>query len=173
METLATKYFIKATDAYPFNLEETIEALDYALSYDETHAGAHCLMGNVCLYYTLDYGAALYHFEQAMANDLNYTDTYYGYISLLLITGEYAKAHRLLTYAKKVKGIRQHRLLMLETELYEREGKLTKAKRTLHVAFLQCLSTVDMEDVERAQERIKKKFKAKRSKAKKRKKANK
>tara|TARA_Y100000768_G_scaffold319786_1_gene255499 strand:+ start:420 stop:554 length:135 start_codon:yes stop_codon:yes gene_type:complete len=43
METLATKYFIKATDAYPFNLEETIEALDYALSYDETHAGAHCI----------------------------------------------------------------------------------------------------------------------------------
>lgn len=133
MEALATKYFIKANDSYPFNLEETVESLEYALSYDDSHAGAHCLMARVCLYYTLDFKNSLFHFE---------------------------KARILLKHAKKVRGINKHRLFMLETELYERKGQIRKAKNTLKKALISSLNSDESEEVEEALKRIGKKVKA-------------
>ena len=47
MGNLANNYLFKALDAYPYDLEETIEALTYALSYDEKNTVALCLMGRV------------------------------------------------------------------------------------------------------------------------------
>jgi hypothetical protein len=37
--TAADKYYLKAKDYYPYEIEEALEALEYGLSADETHAG--------------------------------------------------------------------------------------------------------------------------------------
>ena len=44
MDTLADKYYLKAVDSYPHNLEESVESLTLALSYDGEHVGANYLM---------------------------------------------------------------------------------------------------------------------------------
>ncbi|NNG27070.1 MAG: hypothetical protein HKM87_06060, partial [Ignavibacteriaceae bacterium] len=48
--TLADTFYLKALDLYPFELDQVIEALNYAISYDNDHAGAHCLLGKLNLY---------------------------------------------------------------------------------------------------------------------------
>lgn len=49
MGVTTDKYIFQALDAYPYNLEETVESLNYALSYDDKNAVALCLMGeNLC-----------------------------------------------------------------------------------------------------------------------------
>jgi len=39
--TTADQYYLKASCSYPFDLESTIENLNYALSYDYEHASTH------------------------------------------------------------------------------------------------------------------------------------
>ena len=41
------KYLFQALDNYPYSLEETIESLDYALSYDSKNTTALCLYGRI------------------------------------------------------------------------------------------------------------------------------
>lgn len=41
------RYVLKALDAYPYNLEEVSESLEYALSYDSEDTTALCLMGRM------------------------------------------------------------------------------------------------------------------------------
>lgn len=43
----SNKYVLKALDAYPYNLEEASESLEYALSYDSEDTTALCLMGRM------------------------------------------------------------------------------------------------------------------------------
>jgi hypothetical protein len=43
--TQADKYFLKAFDAFDYDMEELVESLDYALSHDEEHAPTLCLLG--------------------------------------------------------------------------------------------------------------------------------
>ena len=45
--TLADQYYIKALAGYGYDLEEVVENLNYALSYDHEHSGANYLMGKV------------------------------------------------------------------------------------------------------------------------------
>jgi len=69
--TQANFYFIKALDNYAYNFQEAIEALNFALSYDEEHAGAHCLMGRLCSEYLNTYDQAEVHFKRALFYDKN------------------------------------------------------------------------------------------------------
>ena len=41
------KYYFQALDNFPYNLEETMQALNYALSYDPEDADSLCLMGRI------------------------------------------------------------------------------------------------------------------------------
>ena len=50
--SIADQYYVKAFDNYPFEIENTVENLSYALSYDEHHVQANCLMGQVPVSYT-------------------------------------------------------------------------------------------------------------------------
>ena len=52
------KYLFQALDNYPYSLEETVESLDYALSYDEKNTVALCLYGRL-------YAEQLKHYETA------------------------------------------------------------------------------------------------------------
>ncbi|HBW80876.1 MAG TPA: hypothetical protein DEF78_12635, partial [Sphingobacterium sp.] len=57
------KYVLQALDNYPMYLEETMESLSYALSYDESNTMALCLMGRVHAEQLLDYEQAKRYFQ--------------------------------------------------------------------------------------------------------------
>ena len=74
---LHNSYVFQAIDAYPYNLEETLEALNFALSYNEKDTQALCLMGRVYAEQLKDYElkqktganrAGLWIYESALKN---------------------------------------------------------------------------------------------------------
>lgn len=109
--TLADNYFIKAYDNYPYDLTEVMEALNYALSYDEEHAGVQCLMGRVALTQLNQLDKAEYHFEKALSYDANYTETYPHYADLLLRFRAYKQVIKLVDYSLTIRGIIYNEML--------------------------------------------------------------
>src|SRR5690606_7466938 len=98
--TAADKYYLKAQDYYPCNLEEVLEALEYGLSCDEEHAGLHTLKGQVYYHYLKQFEAAKECFELALFYDKGFVDAYYAYIDLALTVKAYTKAEKLIETAK-------------------------------------------------------------------------
>lgn len=133
--TLADTYYLKALNLYPYQLDQVIEALNYAISYDNEHAGAHYLLGMLNMYQLGKYSEAENHFEKALAGDINHADTYYSYIELLIQLREYDKAQNLINYAYNVKGINVPRLRHSEGLIAEIQGYLYKAKEYMKLAY--------------------------------------
>jgi tetratricopeptide (TPR) repeat protein len=75
------------------------------------------------------------HFEKALGSDLNHIDTYYYYVNLLIQTGEYAKAKKLIKYAYKIKGVNLSRMKHNEGLIAEINGDYQKAKKYVSLAY--------------------------------------
>lgn len=99
------KYLIKALDAYPYNLEEAIESLDYALSGDHNNAATLCLYGRVYAEQLQDYDTAKMYFQDALAADIKAVFVYPYFIQLLIDFDEDAEAEKLIDFALTIKGI--------------------------------------------------------------------
>jgi tetratricopeptide (TPR) repeat protein len=69
------KYYFQALDNFPYNLEETMQALNYALSYDDHNAESLCLLGRVYSEMLQDYETAKSYFEEAMQVKLDSVST--------------------------------------------------------------------------------------------------
>jgi len=136
-------YYLKALGNYPYNLPEAIENLNYALSYDDTCANSHCLMGKLYMEQLLNYEMAQYHFEQALCTDLHHIDTYYNFIWLSIKLEEYKQAKKLLRFARQIKGIYKPALLYAKANMHEKRGKFNAAKTVLKKAIY--LSTYNSE----------------------------
>jgi tetratricopeptide (TPR) repeat protein len=67
--SLVTSYYLKAYDAYPFDLAEVEENLDYALAYDPEHQASLCLKSRYYLYDLNWIGQARELAERAVALD--------------------------------------------------------------------------------------------------------
>ena len=129
--SIGDQYYLKAKDYYPYNLEFVVENLNYALSYDDEHAPAHCLQGQLYMYHLKDYKRAIKSFSRALQSDLDYIDTY-KYASLLHIwTGDYGSAQKLINYGMRVPGMDNTILLYHQAYLYEYKGEFKKAKSML------------------------------------------
>jgi tetratricopeptide (TPR) repeat protein len=87
------------------------------------------------MYQLGNFGKAEDHFEKALASDLNNIESYYSYADLLIQTGEYAKAKKLIKYAYKIKGINISRLKHSEGLIAEIKGELVKAKAFMTFAY--------------------------------------
>jgi tetratricopeptide (TPR) repeat protein len=133
--TLADSYYLKALDLYPFELDQVTEALNFAISYDNDHAGAHCLLGKLNLYQLGKYREAEDHFEKALASDIENSETYYAYAELLIHIGEFGRAKKLIKYAYKIKGISVWRLKYYEGLIAEIKGDYLKAKKCMKLAY--------------------------------------
>ena len=70
MSNLLDKYLFQALDAYPYNLEEAVESLNYALSYDDKNPIALCLMGQIYAENLRNYEEAKEYYQQALAADM-------------------------------------------------------------------------------------------------------
>jgi tetratricopeptide (TPR) repeat protein len=145
-----------------------MESLNYALSCNSEHAGAHCLLGRLYAEQLKQFDKAEHHFEQALVSDMNYVDTY-AYYSLLLITfSEYGRASKLLKYAYKVKGVSMCMLKHREALICESKKEYAPAKELMKLAFVYSINEREGNFLKVELERVKSKLnKGKKKKSKK------
>lgn len=137
--TLADQYYLKAFEAYPWNIAEVIENLNYALSYKDDHAQAWCLHGMIHMYNLKNYKKAQESFNNALEADLIYVDTYKHLTLLKIWRGQLKEAHKIIDYAIKVEAIDKSTILGLKALLMEVQGKYEQADEILKTARLLCL----------------------------------
>ncbi len=131
---LHNSYVMKALDAYPYNLEETLEALNYALSYNSRDAFALCLMGRLYAEQLEDYTTAKNYFAEALSVNLDAHYVYTHYVRVLIQNDDFDEAEKLLNYAFTIKGVSKSTLLLQRGQLYEATGKYKLAFETLKEA---------------------------------------
>ncbi len=117
--TLADQYYLKALDEYSYNFEETVEYLNYALSYDSDHAGANYLMGRLYMEHLNKYELAEVYFISAMSTDPDHIDTCESFTWLLIKINRFKEARRLIKHAYTIKGVDKALFLRLEALSYE------------------------------------------------------
>jgi len=166
-------YLFKALDAYPYELEETIEALNYALSYDPNDVEALRLMGLVYSEQLRDYEQAKLCFQRALAEKIEYAKVYPDYIYALTRNGDHEEAFKLIEYAKKVKGIDRALIFLMEGQLLERCKDYKAAVKALEEAKLSGLNSSFVGFVKNEISRVKDKMPGKKKKKKPKKKSKK
>ena len=157
--SIADQYYLKAFDSYPFEMEKVVENLNYALSYDDVHAPANCMMGCVQMYVVKHFESAKIYFDQALVGDLNYPDTYKNYSLLLIWLGEFERAMKLIKYGLKVKGMDRKILFHREATIHEMRGDFEKVKSILKATKAYSMDENTTKDIEKEISRIKKKIK--------------
>ncbi|WP_430406476.1 hypothetical protein [Fluviicola sp.] len=151
-------YLVKALDYYPYNLEEALESLNYAMAYEENNPIALCLMGRVNLEIFKDYALANSYFREALAANVNYLETYAYFLDCLLIQEEFDEMNKLLTFARLRKGIDRGLLFYYEALLFEKQLKFKKAQKAIKEAMLLAQTGSFMSDLEEMKKRIEKKI---------------
>mgnify|MGYP001304590127 FL=1 len=95
---LVTSYYLKAYDAYPFDLAETEEQLNYALAYDPEHIPSLCLKSQYYLHMLNWPKEAKDAAEQAMAIDPENACAAAALMDSLIALQLYSEALNLLNY---------------------------------------------------------------------------
>jgi tetratricopeptide (TPR) repeat protein len=128
-------YYLKALAHFPLELEECIENLNYALSYDGDYAPALCLMGRIYTDEVKNYTVAMEYYNKALASDLTYPETFIHYSKLLLTLERLEELSTLLDTAFKVPGIDKSTLYHTKALGREQEGKFEEALEFFHKAL--------------------------------------
>lgn len=151
-------YLIKALESYPYDLEQCMESLNYAMAYEDNNPIAYCLMGRVHLEIFKDYPAANSYFREALASDVDYVETYCYFLECLLIQADFEELKKLLVFAGKRKGMDRALLFYYEAMLLERQLKFKKALKMIKEAMIQAPSSSFMSDLEEMKRRVEKKI---------------
>ncbi len=163
-------YLFKALDAYPYSLEETMESLNYALSYDPENAEALLLMAKVRAYQLRDYEGAKHYFELAMTQKMEMGKLYIDYSYVLILNEDFTEAQRLLDYAITVKGTDKGWMQWLQGQIFEGMFELKRAKKAykeaIRISKCNNLSAFVKREMERVVEKLPKKKNKKKSKKK-------
>ncbi|WP_103068211.1 tetratricopeptide repeat protein [Aquimarina sediminis] len=158
MSNLLDKYLFQALDAYPYNLEEAVESLNYALSYDQKNPIALGLMGQIYAESLKNYQIAKDYYQQALAEDMYALDIYPKYIDVLLWNEDYNEAKKLIDFALTVKGTDKAMLLLKKGILFEQKGSYIKALKWLKLAKKNTYNNHFMNEINEEKERIKNKM---------------
>ena len=134
--TLADQYYLKAKDAYPYSMNEVLENLNYALSYDDIHPQANCLMGMVQMFQLKNYVKAAESFDMSLMHDGAYIETIKHYALLKIWTGDHRGANKLITYGLKVPGMDTSVLYYFLGIQQEINGNLRSAKQLYRQAVI-------------------------------------
>ncbi|NQY06587.1 MAG: tetratricopeptide repeat protein [Flavobacteriaceae bacterium] len=126
--------FIQALDNYPWDVEQCIEKLQYVLSNENNHAGAHYLLGRIYHEQMCDYKRAREYYNEALSIDHEYTPTYYYYANLLLNTGNYKEAEKVIAVGLQLPDIDVARLLFQKGMLLEKREELKEATKVFKEA---------------------------------------
>lgn len=133
---LHNNYLFRAIEAYPYELEKAIEALNYALSYSPTSVQALCLMAKVQSEQLGDYELAKEYYEKALMSHLDIPEVYPDYIRLLINNEDYEEAQKLIAFARQVKGIDKAGIELTQASLFEANLEFDKAEKALNDAKL-------------------------------------
>ncbi len=163
-KTLQNRYYFQALDNYPYNLEEAVTALNYALSYDADDVRSLCLMARLHHEVLQDPGTAKAYFEAALAADLHAIGVYPHFADCLLALGETEAAGKLIDFALTLKGIDHGTMFQKKASCYELLGKWNKAEDCIRQAarFARCATEMDtLDEREKLIRRKKEKAKSK------------
>lgn len=166
---LNTNYLFKALDAYPFDLAETLEALNYALSYDENDVEALYLMGVVFAEQLRDYPKAIAYFEEVLAKQIDFPKVYPFYAFALLNNEDFDKVQKALDFAMTLKGSDKALLMRYQGLLFEQLSEYKKAIKAFKTAKKLGLNNDFTSFMESEINRVKDKFKPNKTKKKKKK----
>ncbi|CAM3849786.1 lipopolysaccharide assembly protein LapB [Flavobacterium cucumis] len=125
------KYLFQALDNYPYSLEETIESLDYAMSYDSKNTTALCLYGRIQTEQLQNYEEAKRYFQEVLAINMDAVAVYPYYIETLLLNEDYEEASKLIDFALTVKGINRMVILLKKVQLLERQATIKAALKLI------------------------------------------
>lgn len=131
---LLNNYVLKAIDAYPYELEETVENLNYALAYETNNAYALYLMGRLQAEQFGDYEKAKQYYAEALANKLDFHKVYSHYILVLMWNEDYDEAQKLIDFSLTIKGLNKGEVYVFQGQLFEILQKYKKALKTLKLA---------------------------------------
>lgn len=173
------KYLFQALDNYPYSLEETIESLDYAFSYDAKNTMVLCLYGRIQTEQLWNYEEAKHYFQEALAINIHALEVYPHYLHTLILNEDYEEAQKLIDFALTVKGINKSEILVKKAILLEAQQQFKEALREIKKAKLCTLQFTFESDITEVEKRIKgkidlleKKKKSKKSKKDSKKKSN-
>ncbi|MAQ75714.1 MAG: hypothetical protein CL613_05210 [Aquimarina sp.] len=158
MSNLLDKYLFQALDAYPYDLEEAVESLNYALSYDQNNATALGLMGEIYAEQLKNYEAAKEYYQKALAADIFAVNIYPKYINVLLWNEDYAEAEKLIDYALTVKGTDKGILYVKKAIYFEQKRAYKKALKCLKLAKSYAYNNYFINDLKEEETRIKDKM---------------
>ena len=156
---LHNNYLFRAIEAYPYELEKAIEALNYALSYSPTSVQALCLMAKVQSEQLGDYELAKEYYEKALMSRLDIPEVYPDYIRLLIKNEDYEEAQKLIAFARQVKGIDKAGIELTQASLFEANLEFEKAEKALNDAKLLGMNNDFINYVDEAISRVNKKRK--------------
>ncbi|PWG04951.1 tetratricopeptide repeat protein [Polaribacter aquimarinus] len=155
MGTINNNYVFKALDAYPYELEKCIEALNYALSYNENDEMALSLMGRVYAEILNNYEEGIAYYKLVLAENINNLEVQVHYINALLWNENYKEAEEYINYAITVRGSDKAMLYLKKANLYEHTKEYTKALETLKFAHIYAFNNEFIEYLKYEKERIK------------------
>jgi len=160
METnLYNNYLFRAIENYPYELEKTIEALNYALSYNPKSVKALCLMARIQSEQLGDYELAKEYYEKALMSRLDIPEVYPDYIRLLINNEDYEEAQKLIDFARQVKGIDKAGIELTQAYLFEALLEFDNAEKALNDAKLFALNNDFISYVDEVISRVNKKRK--------------
>lgn len=124
-----SKYLFQAMDAYPYNLEETIESLNYAISCDDNNALAIGLLARVYAEQLHQYKQAIQLYNRALKVNLHEVSLYPHFVNALLWNEDWEQAQKLISFALKVKGVDKGLMHLKQAMLFEYKQQYKKALR--------------------------------------------
>lgn len=164
------RYLFKAFDAYPYSIEETMEALGYALSYNPKDAEALYLTAKVYAFQLRDYETAKQYFEATMMQQIEMSKLYPDYVYCLVLNHDLKEAERLIEYAMNVKGTDKALLQLFKGHILETKQAYKKAlkvfKEAKKLGKNNDFITFVENEVKRVKEKLPKKKKSKKVKRK-------
>ena len=171
MET-SNLYVYKALDAFPYDLEQTMESLNYALAYEPENVQALFLMGRVHSELLGLYPEAIAYFQAALTSNVEFQKLYPYYVDALIKNEDFTQAKTFLDFAVTVKGADKPVLTYFNGVLLEQSGAFKQAIKTFKVAKKLALNGNYVSFMESQISRVKAKL-PKKKKAKKKRKRNK
>ncbi|KFF04430.1 hypothetical protein [Flavobacterium reichenbachii] len=152
------KYLFQALDSYPYSLEETIESLDYAFSYDEKNTMVLCLYGRVQAEQLWNYEDAKSYFQQALAINIHALEVYPHYLHTLILNEDYDEAQKLIDFAITIKGINKAEIYVKKAILLEVQLKFKEALKELKLAKIHSIQHDYDTGISEVEKRIKSKI---------------
>ena len=169
MGNYINNYVFKALDSYHYDLEETMESLNYALSYDDKNTMALTLMGRIYAEKLYKYSEAINYYKEVLAVNINAFEVYAHYINVLLWNEDLKDVENFINFALTIKGSDKAMLYLKKAILNEQLKEYKTALSFIKLAREFAFNSEFIESINDQKARIKGKMPKKKKKGSKRK----